>query len=102
MVSRIVLTGLGSTSPTHARKSAAPAPSPRLNRLPVSSSIVAASIASSAGWMVWGFRIPVPSSIRWVACATAPRITGALRRKRSCDTQSWSKPAASAARASRT
>src|SRR5437867_2549721 len=43
--------------------------------------------------------MPLPISRREVTWATAARRTGPLRQKRSLLTQSWSKPACSAARA---
>jgi hypothetical protein len=83
IASRIVAAGRRSSMPTQPRKSAAPAPNPRLKRPPESSSSVAASIASSAGWIVCGLRIPAPTSIRVVAWITAVSRTGAERRNRS-------------------
>ena len=49
IVSRVAASGWRCSMPTHLRNSPAPAARPRLNRLPLSSSIVAANIAISAG-----------------------------------------------------
>jgi len=101
-VSTTAVLGRAASIPTQARNSPAPDDSPRLNRPPDVSSSVAASIAISAGWIVYGLRMHVPISIRRVARATAVRMTGALRRNRSLLTQNWSKPASSANCANRT
>ena len=59
-------------------------------------------MASSTGWAEYGLSTPVPSMIRRVEVAAAASSTGADRRNRSWDTQSWSNPASSAATASST
>ncbi len=54
-------------------------------------------MASSTGWAEYGFSTPTPSMTIWVAVAAAAvHNTGADRKNRSCDTQTWSNPAVSA------
>ena len=82
--------------PTQSRNSDAPQDIPKLKRPFVISDSVAASIAISAGWIVYGFNMQVPSLIFLVLLAKSDKMTGALRRNKSLLIHNWSNPRESA------
>ena len=74
--------------PTQFKNSEAPQDIPKSKREFVTSDKVPANIAISAGWVVYGFNMQVPSLIFLVLFAKSDSMTGALRKKRSLLIQS--------------